>query len=284
MSAGPVLVLGGNGFIGSALVNQLRRMGVEVLIGTRAKRRCLRAGERRICFHKAEQQDWQTAIDGCQIVINAVGILRQRWQETYQKVHCEAVRKLAFACAEYNTRLVHISVLGLENDVRSRFLLTKAKGEQALMDSGADWIIVRPSLLEGESGYGARWFRKVANWPIHLTPADAKGSIAPLHVDELARAVAQLALAKKPSRIYELGGERHFSFEEYLSHLSHKQPRQRLKIPGILVRLCSHIFDVLHITPLSYGHYELMKHDNLPRDIPKRARIEVKTAVTSEKC
>ena len=268
-----VLVLGGNGFIGSAVVNELRRSGLEVLVGTRAKGRCLRVGERRISFHAADDQDWDQAIKGCQIVINTVGILRQRWKESYEQVHHEAVAKLADACAKKNVRLVHISVLGLQYDVRSRFLLSKARGEQALLNSGADWVIVRPSLLEGKDGFGARWFRRIANWPIHMTPADAKGRIAPLHVRELARLVCRIAYKEGRTRIYELGGDRQFSFEDYLSHLARSKPLLRIKVPGIVVRLLSHLLDLLHLTPLSYGHYELMRNDNLPTNTSAPARV-----------
>ncbi|MEO0368388.1 MAG: NAD(P)H-binding protein [Pseudomonadota bacterium] len=265
MKISHALVLGGNGFIGTALVNQLRCKGIEVLVGTRAKNRCLRAGERRICFHTAKRRDWINAIEGCQLVINAVGILRQRWKETYEQVHHEAVKELANACAEKNVRLIHISVLGLEHKVKSRFLLSKLKGETALSRSGADWLIVRPSLLEGEAGYGARWFRRLANWPIHFTPADAIGRVAPLHVNEFASLVIDIAVKNFESRVHELGGNRILSFDRYLAYLSDGKPRINIKVPGFLVRLFSHVFDLLHLTPLSYGHYELMKNDNIPR-------------------
>ena len=35
-------------------------------------------------------------------------------------------------------------------------------------------------------------------------------------------------------------------------------------MPAIVVRAISHLCDLLHVTPLSYGHYELLKFDNLP--------------------
>jgi uncharacterized protein YbjT (DUF2867 family) len=164
-------------------------------------------------------------------------------------------------------------------------LLSKGKGEHALIESGADWLIIRPSLLEGESGYGARWFRRIASWPIHLTPSDAKGKIAPLHVEELARFVFDLACRDADSGIYEIGGDRLFSFESYLTYLRQAEPRLGIKVPGPLVRLSSHVLDILHLTPLSFGHYELMKNDNLPSEYPVRARSAYASHdISSESC
>ena len=259
-----VLVLGGHGFIGKAIVKELRKHGHEVIIGTRAHDRSLRPGERRIKFHTACADQWNSLLNGCDVVINAVGILRQRWRESYEQVHHNAVHMLANSCQQNDVRLIHVSALGLDADVKSRFLTSKRLGERAIKQSKGNWLIVRPSLLEGNDGYGAPWFRKIAQWPIHCTPANAKGRIAPLHVNKLAESIVLLVNSNNSQEIHEYGGEHTFTFKSYLNHLAKKKPILHLSLPGILVRMVSHLFDLLHITPLSFGHYELMLSDNLP--------------------
>lgn len=69
---------------------------------------------------------------------------------------------LAQACAKLNVRLIHISVIGLTNLAKSRFIRSKFAGEQGILSSGAQAILVRPSLLDGTGGYGAKWFRRLA--------------------------------------------------------------------------------------------------------------------------
>lgn len=263
------LVLGGHGFIGRHIVKHLQKQGAEVIIGTRAIGRPLRPGERFIAFHGLHPSDWGAVIQGCDVVINAVGILRQRCGESYERVHHHAVAQLAQACKNAGTKLIHVSALGLYAPVTSRFLTSKRNGEQALMNSDANWFLVRPSLLDGRGGFGARWFRKVARWPIHLTPANALGKIAPLHVEDLGRAIANLALCvPAPTnhylRIYELGGNHRVTIREYLKLLKGTKPLMHIALPGVLVRLVSHILDVLHLTPLSFGHYQLLQRDNTP--------------------
>ncbi len=259
-----VLVLGGHGFIGSAIAAELLRQGFRVIIGTRARHRYLKPGERRVVFHQIKKHEWPELIDGIDIVVNSVGILRERWSESYEQVHHYAVRDLANACAQAQIKLIHISALGLENPLKSRFLTSKRRGEQTLMASQADWHIVRPSLLDGHNGYGARWFRRIAGWPLHATPADAIGWIAPLHVNALANSVIDLIRDPRAPKILELAGDKKYRIHHYLRALRGKPPWINIFIPGVIVRAFSHLFDLLHITPLSFGHYELMKFDNLP--------------------
>ena len=65
-------------------------------------------------------------------------------------------------------------------------------------------------------------------------------------------------------RIYELGGPSKVTTLEYLKLLKGRSVRLQVKVPAWIARLSSHLFDLLHLTPLSYGHYELMRYNNSP--------------------
>jgi NADH dehydrogenase len=179
-------------------------------------------------------------------------------------VHARAPAALARACTQLGVRLVHISALGLHDGARSRFLTSKLAGERAVAASGADCCIVRPSLLDGEGGFGARWLRRVARWPLHCVPAGASGRIAALAVGDLAEAIAAVCeLPRLRYREVELGGTAAYTMAEYLTVLR-GAPALCITVPAWLARLASHAMDVLHFSPFSYGHLELMGRDNLP--------------------
>jgi len=278
-----VLVLGGTGFIGRHAVASLLESGCEVVIGSRHPSRiarrlpglAARCGFRHARLERLlEPATWLPLLDGIDVVLNCVGILRQRGRETYRRVHHLAPAALAAACRLAGVRLVHVSALALRVGARSRFLRSKLAGEEALRASGADWRIVRPSLLDGDGGYGAKWLRRVARWPVHLLPADATGRIAALHVADLGDALARIALlpadpaASADARIYELGGLDCHTLAGYLVLLRQQcgaSPPLRLRVPSLLARLGSHLLDVLHLTPFSFGHWELLREDNCPR-------------------
>ena len=268
-----VLVLGGRGFIGRHAAAALAEAGAHVVIGTRFPRHAAAAA--RVREARLERllaaADWAPVLDGVDVVVNCVGILRPRGRETYDRVHHRAPAALAAACAMRGLRLVHVSALGLDAPVRSGFLTSKRDGETALRASGADWHIVRPSLLDGDGGFGARWVRRVARWPVHAVPADAIGRIAALDVRDLGEALARLALRGAPDgvREHDLGG---LHARDMAAHLAAMRacltdrPARRVRVPALLARIAAHACDALHWTPYSFGHLELLRHDNLPRE------------------
>lgn len=265
-----ILVLGGRGFIGRHAVRALQRRGHEVITGTRhpgAAHACpvLEAHFERLL----EAPAWERLLPQVDAVVNAVGILRERRGETYEKVHHLAVGALASACKCRGARLIHVSALGLHAWARSRFITSKLAGERAVATSGADHCLVRPSLLDGEGGFGARWLRCMAGWPLHLVPASAVGRMAALDVRDLAEAIA--ALCEQPGalpREAELGGSAAYTMADYLDALRAARglaPAATLWLPGWLARAVSHMFDAAHFSPFSFGHWELMRRDNVPR-------------------
>ena len=276
-----VLVLGGAGFIGRHAVAALLARKHEVVIGSRfperaARRLPMQAHQCERVAVRFEQlltaEAWRPLLAGVDVVVNCVGILRQRGAETYEKVHHLAPAALADACEAANVRrLVHVSALGLEQRVTSRFLTSKRHGEAALRARTYECVIVRPSLLEGVDGFGARWFRTVARWPVHFIPASARGRVAPLDVDDLGNALAALCeVDVLPSREVDLGGAEQMTIRDYLARLRIEQcgtnarPARAIAIPHWVARVGSHVCDLLHVTPYSFGHLQLMQRDNVP--------------------
>jgi uncharacterized protein YbjT (DUF2867 family) len=271
-----VIVLGGTGFVGRHAVAALAARGHAVIVGTRHPlRRARRMGGVAATFVQArfealtEPAVWRPLIARADVVVNCVGILRERGAETYERIHDVAPAALALACAQRRIRLVHVSALGLSDFARSRFILSKLNGERAIAASGAASTIVRPSLLDGDGGFGARWLRRVARWPIHAVPADAIGRIAVLDVGDLGQAIATLCEADpaEGSLVVELGGETHCTIAEYLAALriaSGASPAFCLRVPPFIAGVGSHVCDLLHFSPFSFGHLELLRRDNVP--------------------
>ena len=281
-----VLVLGGAGFVGRHTVAALLRTGARVVIGTRFPGPLGRRMPPDAAATEAEQRevrlerlgkadDWHDLIEDVEAVVNCVGILRQRRRETYDAVHRRAPTALAAACKSQSKRFVHVSALGLGKPARSRCLTSKRAGEVGICEHGEDWVIARPSLLDGAGGFGAAWIRGIARLPFFVAPADAKGHIAALDVSDLGEALARLALDDAESlkfdqsRIFELGGPESWEFRDYVFALRRTYTNKRslcVPIPGFLARLGAHICDVFHITPFSFGHWELLQRDNVPEE------------------
>jgi len=300
-----VLVLGGCGFIGRHAVKALLQLNAEVTVGTRNPddpdhkflfQASTQPGKplvenlpvpeesgkaspqnykfRKVCLEDMQQpESWSALLSEVDVVLNCVGILRPVGAATYDVVHHLAPLSLVQACEVQHKRVVHVSALGLKVPASSGFLTSKQAGEAAIKKLHANWIIVRPSLLDGEGGYGAAWLRGVSKLPLFVAPADALGKIAAFMVEDLGEALARLCLESdnklrlETSRVFELGGNSPVNFEAYIRGLRRRYKTSEalcIKIPGFLARLGAHICDLFYITPFSFGHWELLRRDNTP--------------------
>jgi uncharacterized protein YbjT (DUF2867 family) len=276
-----ILVLGGNGFIGRhivkrLLVEQLKARTPEqrcdIIIGSRHQAKDGSA-QRRLPLHEMTYiSDWLKVLGGIDIVVNAVGILRERPGQTFEAVHHQAVRALTRACEHFGIKLIHISALGLNNPVQAPFSVTKKQGEQALMDSRTDWHIIRASLVEGEGAYGGTWFKRVAQWPVHFLPAK-HATIAPVRVEVIAAKVQEIINRSTENiaaddRIHEVSNGIRYRLPEYLIALNGGQKRPQITIPDYCIRLITWVCDRCNLTPLTQGHRELLAFDNCPEQEP----------------
>ncbi len=273
-----VLVLGGTGFIGRHAVTFLNKFGANVIIGTRNPASYNRTlGQEKGSYRQVIMQnltvmeDLENLLDDIDVVVNTVGILRERWKESYDQVHHHAVKVIAEACAQRDIRIVHVSALELHNPLKSGFASSKARGEKSLRNSGADWALVRPSLVDGEGGFGASWFRRISTWPVQFIPTNMKGLFSPIDANDLGEAIARIALKTnlgktEEERIFELGGVEDYNFSEYLKLLRPNEmgAARYINVNPLLARVLSHICDVLHLTPYSFGHYELLEYGSAP--------------------
>jgi NADH dehydrogenase len=275
-----ILVLGGTGFIGRHVVAALKQRGHAVVVGSRHPARSPDKFPRQVrdCEMRHARFErltapglWHTLLKDIQVVVNCVGILRPRGRETYERVHHLAPTALVADCARLGVRrFIHVSAHGLHAGARSGFLRSKLRGEQAVKASRLDWSIVRPSLLDGEGGFGARWMRMMAGWPVHFAPADAQGRIAALDVGDLGEAIALLCEMKGRRDLaeVELGGSAPRRFGAQLAALRNSRgygPAPCVAVPPWLARLAAHTCDLLHFSPFSFGHLELLRGDNVPR-------------------
>lgn len=276
-----VLVLGGHGFVGRHAVAALERAGAEITIGTRRPQSSARHPEVRCVLHEAIQvDDWVDVVRSFDAVLNSVGILRQRPGESYETVHSLAPASIAEACEAHGVRFVHVSALGLSCDAKSRFLTSKLRGEQAITACNSRAIIARLSLLDGDGGFGASWLRGVARLPVFVVPSSARGRIAALTASDAGEALAELCLCDEErlgddkrlgdgtSRVFELGGRLAVDFEAYVRGLGRRyrtRPALGVRVPGVLARLGAHLCDLFHFSPFSFGHWELLCRDNIPK-------------------
>jgi NADH dehydrogenase len=212
-------VLGGTGFIGSALVARLVRDGhqVKVLTRNRARHRALLVLPtlELVQADPYDEATLQREFTGSDVVVNLVGILNERGfgGRGFKRTHTELPRRVLAACRATGVRrYVHMSSLQADAErAPSHYLRSKGEAERLLAAAAAELptvVIFRPSVVFGPGdGLFNRFagLLRLAPGVFPLACADAK--FAPVYVgDVVAAIVATLDSPETAGRTFELCG------------------------------------------------------------------------------
>jgi NADH dehydrogenase len=211
MSAQRVLVLGGSGFVGRQVCEQLARLGWYITVPTRRAVNAARVqslpGLTVIEANVHQEADLARLMPGHDAVVNLVAVLHGS-EERFESVHVDLPGKIASAMKKAGVqRLVHISALGADPQGPSMYQRSKARGETVLHNAGLQLTVLRPSVIFGAEDKFLNLFADLQAVAPFMPLAGSGTRFAPVWVGDVARAV--VVCLQKPDTIgqtYELCG------------------------------------------------------------------------------
>lgn len=222
-----ILVTGGTGFIGQALVRTLVEAGhpVRTLIRPSNKTPKLPQGVPvEVALSSLnDARGLRAAMVGVDTVYHLVGVERRGAYENLEEVDIRGTRAVVQAATDARVeRIFYVSHLGA--DRASAYPVIKAKGiaEEFIRRSGLDYTILRTAIVYGpQDGFTIGLVRLLHSLPsIFLVPGDGKVLLQPLWVEDLATCMTW-ALDDDTTRneTYELGGPEYYSFNQLMELL-----------------------------------------------------------------
>lgn len=216
-----ILLTGGTGNLGRHVLPLLRDAGRDVRVLSRRAHDDA-GGVEYVTGDLLKGEGIERAVDGVETVLHLAG---------GAKGDDEATRNLVAAAARAGVRhLVLISVIGADR-VPVGYLRAQLRAEEAVIESGVPWTILRAAQFHDLVFTMAR---KMAKLPV--VPAPGGLRFQPVDVREVAARLAALALGEPAGRVPDLAGPKVYGMAElvrgYLEAAGKHRPMMPVRIPG----------------------------------------------------
>lgn len=220
-----ILIIGANGFIGQTLLRQLHAAGHQVTACVRNTRRyhpahhSINVIAADYTTHSRAAQ-WLPLVQGFDVVINAVGVIRERGANTFEQIHTRGpIAMFDAAVAAGVKQIIQISALGSDASAQTPFHLSKRDADDHLAALECDWLILRPSLVYGQGCKSATLFKAVAALPLIPIAGSGNQPVQPVYVDDLVRIVQSFIDGQiEPRQRIDVVGARTMTVREMLGH------------------------------------------------------------------
>ncbi len=269
-----VTVFGGTGFLGRRIVRHLRCREFPVRIASRhpdREHRQFGPDDPHLQSVEANIHDERSVADalaGAYGVVNAVSLYLERGQETFHSVHVESAQRVAAQAHRAGVeRLVHVSGIGADAASPSRYIRKRGEGELAVRAAFADALFVRPAVMFGpDDAFLTTILKLLRRLPVYPMFGRGVTRLQPAYVEDVAEAIGRtMQRAETPSKIFEFGGPRVYSYEEMLGVIAHQAglaPRL-IPIPFAVWHALAWAAEILPNPLLTRNQVELMQIDTV---------------------
>ena len=262
-----VVLIGGGGFLGTHVAQELLRRGARLRIVERHPEKAFKlkplAELGQIQFARCNVKDRhsvEAALQGADAVAYLVGT----WGSDQYALQTEGAGLAAEAAARQRAgAFVYVSAIGADPGADSGYASSKGEGEARVRAAFPKATIVRPSILFGEDDKFVNLFAGLVAALPALPVFGAEAKVQPLFVDDAAAAIANALAdpAKHGGKIYELAGPEVLTIDELHRRIAAAQGRERgfITVPDMLAGL----FAALPGTPMNSDQWKLLKQGNV---------------------
>ena len=193
-----ILLIGGNGFVGKALINEFKKYNVKVSYLSRSQNYSISKDE--ATWIHGDIFDIENIItnEKYDIAIHLIGTIKNK--KLYSKLNTESVAQTIKLCQKQNiNKLVYFSA----NGGFKQYLESKVAGEILVKDSKLDYLIVRPGLMYGKDRLTSYFNVLPIKFFSKLGITFFK-NVYPLPVNKVAESVVNAILNNTDSTIIEI--------------------------------------------------------------------------------
>lgn len=263
-----VVLIGGGGFVGSHVAEELLGRGARLRIASRHPEKAYRlrplANLGQIQFARCDvrnRRSVEAAMQGADAAVYLVG----SFSGDLVALQAEGAHYAAEAAAANGAQaFVYISAIGADPESDSRYASTKGHGEEFVRQAFPKATVIRPSVMFGEEDAFVNLFAgMIARLPV-LPVFGPEARMQTVWVDDAAEAVAN-ALADPAvhgGKTYEIAGPEAIGMLELHRRIAAAQGRERhfIPVPDALAAG----FAAVPFTPMNSDQWKMLKGGNVP--------------------
>lgn len=231
-------VFGATGFLGRYVVQQLAKVGSQVLVPFRGSeddpRHLKLMGDLGqivpMKYDPRDENSIKAAMAKANVVINLIGREYETRNYSFEEVNHFMAEQLAGIAQEHGgiMRFIQVSCLGASSSSPSRMLRAKAAGEEAILKTLPEATVLRPATMVGtEDRILNTWAHFAKKYSFLPLIGGGSTKIQPVYVVDVAAAIIAALKDDGTSmgKVYELGGPDIFTIHE-LAELMYETIRE----------------------------------------------------------
>ena len=218
-----ILVTGGTGFLGRALIRQLAGTGQQVrtLIRPSPRTPALPRGVpvEVAVASLSDERGLRAALRGVDVIYHLAGAEHEGARGNILETDARGTANLARAAAQARIqRFFYVSHLGADRSSFYPVLKMKGIAEEHIRRSGVPYTIFRSAILYGPEDHFTTSIARLASlFPVMFLPGQGDVIIQPLWVEDLVTCLLwSLDNPEMENETYEVGGAEYFSFRQAL--------------------------------------------------------------------
>jgi len=263
-----VVLIGGDGFVGTRLAQELLGRDVRLRVAGRTPEKALKlrplANLGQMQFARCNVKDTrslQAVLQGADAVVYLVGT----FGADAQALQADGAGKAAEIAREQGAEaFVYVSAIGADaEDGEGSYAASKADGERQVREAFPQATIMRPSIVFGEDDSFINMFANlIGTFPV-LPVFGADAQVQPVWVNDVAQAIAHALAdpARHGGRTYELAGPEIIRMDELHRRIAQAQERKRTFLP--MPDSISALFASLPGTPMSPEQWRLLRRGSV---------------------
>ncbi|MBI1884818.1 MAG: NAD(P)H-binding protein [Chloroflexi bacterium] len=227
-----ILVTGGTGYIGRRVVHRLLEKGEKVRVLARGVRAAQLPDEVEVTTGDvAGGEGLAQAMYGVDRVVHLVAIIREAGDQTFDRVIQQGTENTVSAAKAAGVKkFVYQSALGARDDPRFSYLYAKWRAEQAVINNGPSYTVLRPSVVFGEGDEFITTLAGLVRNPVVPIAGNGRAMFQPIWIEDMVTCLLACLESAHDGEVLEIGGPEHLSYDQMIEVVQDVLGVHRLRV------------------------------------------------------